>query len=445
MNIRTVTRENREDKDKVRKQEDKEESNMNWVQNISKTPLTQVQEKLLSHGPNFVIVPKEPPTPEYIATIEKACQKLPTAKVEELRGEVKAILKKKTNYKPNITKVEHWAIKELRRDNTMMVLTTDKGVSMVVMDKEDYNTKSEELLQPPTYQILNTDPTNRHKNKFISLLKSSKAEGGMDETTYKKLYPTGATTPKYYGLPKVHKKDTPLRPIVSSIGSVAYGTAKELSRILKPLVGRSTHHVRNNQDFIQSIEEVKVGTEECMMSYDVKALFTSIPIQHMLNIIKKLLEEDTSLQQRTSMAVKHIYCLLEFCLTNTYFTFQGKLYEQKEGAAMESPISPIVENIFMEDFENRALATSPCTPKTWKRFVDDAFTVIRKDQKEVFLDHLNSIHNGIQFTSEDPSEDGSIPFWICCFFQMKKAGSRPLSTESQHTPINTCIGTAIMP
>ena len=314
-NIEIVTK-NREEKDKVRKQEDdKEESNMNWVWNISKTPLTQAQEKLLLHGPNFVIVPKEPPTPEYIVAIEKACLKLPTGKAEELRGEVKAILKKKTNYKPNITKEEHWAIKELRRDNTRMVLTADKGVSMVVMDKEDYNTKSEELLQPPTYQILNTDPTNRQKNKLISLLKSIKAEGGIDETTYKKLYPTGATTPKYYGLPKVHKKDTPLRPIVSSIGSVAYGTAKELSRILKPLVGRSTHHVRNNQDFIQSIEEIEVGTEECMMSYDVKALFTSIPIQHTLNIIKKLLEEDTSLQQRTSMAVKHIYCLLEFCLT----------------------------------------------------------------------------------------------------------------------------------
>ena len=216
---------------------------MNWVWNISKTPLTQVQEKFLSHGPNFVIVPKEPPTPEYIVAIEKACLKLPTGKVEELRGEVKAILKKKTNYKPNITKEEHQAIKKLRRDNTRMVLTTDKGVSMVVMDKEDYNTKSEELLQPPTYHILNTDldPTNRHKNKLISLLKSIKAEGGIDETTYKKLYTTGATTPKYYWLPKVHRKDTPLRPIVSSIGSVAYGTAKELSRILKPLVGDTSY------------------------------------------------------------------------------------------------------------------------------------------------------------------------------------------------------------
>ena len=206
--------------------EEEEDSNKKWVRNISRKPLTQVQEKLLANGPNFVIVPKELPTTEYIVAIEKACLSLPSGKAEELRGEVKAILKKKTNNKPNITKEEHQAIRELRSDKTRMVLTADKGVSMVVMDKGNYNTKSEELLHTSTYQILSTDPTNKHKNKLISLLKSIKAEGGISEKTYKKLYPTGATAPKYYGLPKVHKEDIPLRPIVSSIGSVTCETAK---------------------------------------------------------------------------------------------------------------------------------------------------------------------------------------------------------------------------
>ena len=95
-------------------------------------------------------------------------------------------------------------------------------------------------LQSSTYKILTTDPTNRHKNKLISLLKSIKAEGGISETTYKRLYPTGATTPKYYGLPKVHKKDTPLRPIVSSIGSVTYETAKRVVQNTKA-PGRKIH------------------------------------------------------------------------------------------------------------------------------------------------------------------------------------------------------------
>ena len=233
--------------------------------------------------------------------------------------------------------------------------------------------------------------------------------------------------------------------MVSSIGSVAYGTARELSRILRPLVGRSTHHVRNNQDFIQSIEEVKVGTEECMMSYDVKALFTSIPIQHTLSIIKKLLEEDTSLQQRTSMAVKHIYCLLEFCLTNTYFSFQGKLYEQKEGAAIGSPISPLWQISSWKILKTEPLPHHYALLKSGKRFVDGAFTVIRKDQKEVFLDHLNFIHNSIQFTSEDPSEDGSIPFLDMLVFPDEEGRLKTTVYRKQHTPINTCIGTAIMP
>ena len=157
----------------------------------------------------------------------------------------------------------------------------------------------------------------------------------------------------------MHKNDIPLRPIISSVGSVTYKTAKELSRILKPLVGRSPHHVKNNQDFIHSLEDIKLKPDECMMSFDVKDLFTSIPIQPALDIIKKLLEEDKNLHLRTTMTVKHISCLLEFCHTNTYFSFQDRLYEQKEGAAMGSPINCTVANLFMEDFEIRALATSP--------------------------------------------------------------------------------------
>ena len=95
------------------------------------------------------------------------------------------------------------------------------------------------------------------------------------------------------------------------------------------------------------------------MSCDVKALFTSVPIQPAINIIKKHLEEDKELHLRTSMTVNHISCLLEFCLRNTYFTFHGRFYEQVEGAAMGLTISPIVANLFMENLEIKALTTSP--------------------------------------------------------------------------------------
>ena len=149
----------------------------------------------------------------------------------------------------------------------------------------------------------------------------------------------------------------PLRPIVSSIGAASYETAKELARILKLLMGNSPYQVQNSRDFIQQIQDIKLQEDQCIMSYDVKALFTSVPIQPAIDVIKKMLE-DGELQKRTNMSVQHI-SLLEFCLRSTYFTFQGKLYEQQEGAAMGSPISPIVGNQFMEDFEKKAMSHHP--------------------------------------------------------------------------------------
>ena len=365
--------------------------------------------KLLSHGPNYAMVPKNPLIMEYIAAIEKACTSLQPGKAEELRGEVKANTKKMQPPKYNLTKEEHKALEKLKKDKTRMILTADKGVSIVVLDKEEYIKKADELLSQPSYKKISTHPTNRYKNKLITLLKKIKTEGGMDDVTYRRLYPTGASPPKFYGLPKVHKSGIPLRPIVSSIGSVTYGTSKELSRILKPLV-RRFQHVQNNQEFLKQLEDIQMGPDDIIMSYDVKALFTSVPIKPALKIIQKLLEEDHTLPQRTTMTVKNITCLLEFCLTSTYFTFQEKFSEQVEGATMGSPISPIVANLYMEDFEMGALNTASQPPLMWKRFVDDTCVIIKAPQQQGFLHHINSIDKNIQFTSEEPRPDGAIPF-----------------------------------
>ena len=115
---------------------------------------------------------------------------------------------------------------------------------------------------------------------MISILKNIKAEGGLSEEAYKRMYPTGAVSPKFYGLPKIHKPGIPLRPVVSSTGTVTYNTAKELAKILKPLVGMSTHHVHNTRDFVEHLKDVRLRQGECIISYDVTALFTSVPIQH---------------------------------------------------------------------------------------------------------------------------------------------------------------------
>ena len=117
-----------------------------WVRNISSTPLTEAQEKILSQGPNFAIVPKFPPVGKYIASIENACSQLRQGEAEELRGEIKTILKKIKPPKSNITTEERRALAELRKDKSKIILTADKWVSIVVMDREEYVRKAQALL-----------------------------------------------------------------------------------------------------------------------------------------------------------------------------------------------------------------------------------------------------------------------------------------------------------
>ena len=128
--------------------------------------------------------------------------------------------------------------------------------------------------------------------------------------------------------------------------------AKELAKILKPLVGKSPHHITSTQDFVEQAKHIKLEPGECLSSYDVSALFTSVPIDPALNIIKDLLDKDNTLKERTVMEVGDIILLLEF-------SFQGQFYEQVEGAAMGSPVSPIVANLYMEYLEQKVLSTAP--------------------------------------------------------------------------------------
>ena len=88
----------------------------------------------------------------------------------------------------------------------------------------------------------------------------------------------------------------------------------------------------------------------------------------------------------------------------------GRYHEQLEGATMGSSISPTVANIYMEDFELKALNTSLHPQVCRKRYVDDTFVAIKSAYKNEFLEHINSIDEGIQFTVDNTRADASLPF-----------------------------------
>lgn len=104
--------------------------------------------------------------------------------------------------------------------------------------------------------------------------------------------------------------------------------------------------------------------------------------------------------------------LLKLCLSTASFQWRNNFYEQNSGAAMGSQVSPIMANIFMEDFEKKALSGSSMAPKLWKRYVDDTFVIwaLGINRLHEFLEYLNSINPSIQFTTATQDSNQSLPF-----------------------------------
>ena len=73
---------------------------------------------------------------------------------------------------------------------------------------------------------------------------------------------------------------------------------------------------------------MKLEEAECITSSDVKSIFTFVPVDPAITIIKNKLEQEPEFHNQTSLSIQHITTLLEFCLKSTYFLFQGTNYEQ---------------------------------------------------------------------------------------------------------------------
>ena len=184
---------------------------------------------------------------------------------------------------------------------------------------------------------------------------------------------------------------------------------EELSRILRPLAC-SCPTTSRTHDFVLQLKRITLQANESIVSYDVSALFTSVPINPAINIIKRRLELDQELHLKTSKTVVQIISLLEFSLKTTYFQFQGRFFEQLQGAAMGSPISPIVANLYMENFENKAINTAECPPKFLEEVCGWHFCGHRCYKEARFPVAHQQCRPHIHFTTEDATTVGSIPF-----------------------------------
>ena len=78
----------------------------------------------------------------------------------------------------------------------------------------------------------------------------------IPDDTVKRWISNASVPPRLYGLPNIHKEETPLRPIVKCNASPTHNLAKYLTGILSSFVGRSEHHVKDSKIFVQRIQSI---------------------------------------------------------------------------------------------------------------------------------------------------------------------------------------------
>ena len=171
------------------------------------------------------------------------------------------------------------------KDNGLLAVPYDKGVGFCVMKKKTYERKLKDLLQAEQFSERKnlTDSVIMIIEKDINKeLLAMKKKYESSEAMCNRLKSTGAQPARLYGLAKVHKQGTPLRPVLSLPGSLFDNLNKTLAKYFDEIEGAKIE--TNTQMARDILEKTELDSDESIISLDVKSLYTNVPLKEAVEI-----------------------------------------------------------------------------------------------------------------------------------------------------------------
>ncbi|XP_031619415.1 uncharacterized protein LOC116338357 [Contarinia nasturtii] len=165
-----------------------------------------------------------------------------------------------------------------------------------------------------------------------------------------------------------------------------------------------TFSVKNSIEFANELKNVQIQEDEVMVSFDVSALFPSIPLDHALVSLENHL-------RKHNVQSDHLNIYMEtakLCMKMNYFEYRKRYFKIESGTSMGNPLSPLIAEAFMSKLEME-LKEKDFIPRFWKRYVDDIFAIVKRDNVNTLLEILNNLYEGVNFTLEVET-DNSIVF-----------------------------------
>lgn len=304
-------------------------------------------------------------------------------------------------------------LKDLKSNDDIIVKPSDKCKGLVILDKTDYLAKADTITE--NYEEVARNPTNRTEAVTKRIIRET-LDGKVDEKIIQALMPQSSRTAELYGLPKDHKPDVPLRPIVSACGDPLDRISQLLERILSQLLRFVPSHLSNTDEYLHRLSDTYPGhmlpTGSIVFSVDVTNLYGNIPYKEAIESAKCLLESHHQEINMLGLSVSDVTKLLNHCLSNNYLRFGDRYFRQTRGIAMGSRVAPPLAIIFMDSLERQFNNTAAHKPDIYMRYIDDVLGVWTNgsDNLRLYLQHINNAHPSIRFTIETTEDGGSIPF-----------------------------------
>ena len=393
----------------------------NCVLNLANEELPKTHLELLSLGPKYAIVPKNIPYMDIITTTEVEALNLERnnqpASAELLRQEVRNILLKAKQPRANISEKQKQTIKEIQMDSHIDIYPFDKGNGFVRMNKEQSDLKMIDGIG--TTKILKKDPTKSHVKQIQDLLSKIKKEIDIPKKLYYQLYPSDAIPPRAYGQCKAHKpaKNYPFRVLVSTVGTAPYKLSEYLVKIIQPTLNKSDISVRNSKTFVDTAKNWDIGVNEIQVSYDVVALYPSIPVKKAIdNLMNMLKADEIDFKTRTIFNLNHVEEMLKVCLYKSYFLWNNQIHCLEDSGPIGLSLMVVLAESFLQMIEKNAIEIAKSRPIqvdpiTHKRYVDDTHDRFNsKEKSEDFLAILNAQEPRIRFEPEYENDNKELNY-----------------------------------
>ena len=294
----------------------------------------------------------------------------------------------------------------MRNDSSIIIKGADKGLVVVVCNREDYLKEAYKQLEDrEVYEEVPNDPSVL-VNTIIKALEKNRSRGDLSGDTLNYFVVENPKFARFYLLPKIHKPlhNVPGRPVISNCGFYTENISSFLDYHLQPLAQKVKSYIKDTNHFLNKIKKLgSLPDGAILCTMDVVGLYPNTPHGEGLDSLRRYLKTRDNKQISGDTLTE----LAEVVVKNNIFEFDEKTFKQKRGTAIGTKFAPPYAILFMANLEEKMLEGFEKKPVIWWRYRDDIFFIWENGEEslKVFIEQVNLFHSTIKFTAEYSKEE----------------------------------------